>query len=114
MTKTDKQKKLARVIAEFADQRNWHEFHTPKNLAMALSVECSELVEIFQWLTGEQSYSPDKETIRHIREEIGDIMIYLMMISLKFDIDPLQAALDKMDINARKYPLNTPAHSPDD
>lgn len=106
MTKTDKQKKLRRVITEFVDQRNWHEFHAPKNLAMALSVECSELIEIFQWMTGEQSYEPDTATLSHIREEIGDIMIYLTMISSKFDIDPLDAALDKMEINVRKYPCS--------
>ena len=94
------------MIADFSNRRNWQEFHTPKNLAMALSVECSELVEIFQWLTAEQSYEPDAATRLHIKEEIGDIMIYLTMISSKFDIDPLDAALDKMETNDRKYPCS--------
>ena len=106
MTKTDKIKKLQLAVAEFADQRNWHEFHSPKNLAMALSVECSELVEIFQWMTGEQSYKPDVKTREHIREEIGDIMIYLTMISSKFNIDPIDAGLDKLVINDRKSPCS--------
>ena len=106
MTKTDKLKKLQGAIADFAEQRNWHQFHAPKNLAMALSVECSELVEIFQWLTGEQSYEADAPTLSQIREEIGDIMIYLTLIASKFDIDPLDAALDKMEINRRRYPCS--------
>jgi len=104
MTKTDRQKKLQRMIADFATDRNWEPFHTPKNLAMALSVECSELVEIFQWKTAAQSCAPDTETLTHIREEVGDIMIYLTMISAAFDIDPIDAAIDKMRINEEKYP----------
>ncbi len=83
---------LQEALAKFAGERNWEQYHTPKNLAAALSVECSELLEIFQWMTADQSYAPDQTTKSHIHEEIGDIMIYLSMIAAKFDIDPIEAA----------------------
>jgi NTP pyrophosphatase (non-canonical NTP hydrolase) len=105
MTKTDALENLERRIKEFADERNWQEFHTPKNLAMALSVECSELLEIFQWLTPDQSSLPDQATLGHIKEEIGDVMIYLTMIARSFDIDPVDAALKKIAVNKKKYPV---------
>ena len=98
-------KKLQDDIEHFAHERKWQQYHSPKNLAMALSVECSELLEIFQWMTPQQSSQPDSETITHIREEIGDIMIYLCMIGAKFDIDPHDAAVSKLDQNRRKYPV---------
>jgi NTP pyrophosphatase (non-canonical NTP hydrolase) len=104
MTKTDTLEKLEQKITDFRDKRNWRQFHTPKNLAMALSVECAELVEIFQWMTPEQSARPDEPTSAHIRQEIGDIMIYLSLISSSFDIDPLEAALEKMELNESRYP----------
>lgn len=104
MTKTDRLQKLQQEISLFAVKRQWEPFHTPKNLAMALSVECSELLEIFQWMTPEQSMRPDEDTHSHISEEIGDIMIYLTMISSAFNIDPIQAAQDKLILNERKYP----------
>ena len=105
MTKKDALEKLNQKIADFRAKRNWEQFHTPKNLAMALSVECGELVEIFQWMTPEQSALPDRATSEHIRQEIGDIMIYLSLISSSFGIDPLEAALEKMELNESRYPL---------
>ena len=100
--------KLQQALSIFADERNWKQYHTPKNLAAALSVECSELLEIFQWMTADQSYSPDPATKLHILEEIGDIMIYLSMIAAKFDIDPIEAASAKLDKNRTRYPVPTP------
>ncbi len=108
MTKTERVKKLQQALSLFAEKRNWEPFHTPKNLVMALSVECSELLEIFQWLDADQSFHPDAQTMAHIREEIGDIMIYLCMFASKFDIDPIDAALDKLAENERRYPVTSP------
>ena len=106
MTKTSRVQKLQQALVLFSKERDWGKFHTPKNLAMALSVESSELVEIFQWMTAEQSYQPDAGTRVHIREEIGDIMIYLCMISSKFDIDPVEAAISKLAENENRYPIS--------
>ena len=106
MTNTSRVQKLQEALLLFAKERKWEKFHTPKNLAMALSVECSELIEIFQWMTAEQSFHPDAGTRAHIREEIGDIMIYLCMICSKFDIDPVEAAISKLAENENRYPIS--------
>jgi NTP pyrophosphatase (non-canonical NTP hydrolase) len=106
MTKTGRMQKLLEDIKLFTKNRQWHEYHTPKNLAMALSVECSELVEIFQWMTPEQSAQPDEQIRKHIGEEIGDIMIYLSMIGSAFEIDPIKAAEEKLRLNEQKYPAS--------
>jgi dCTP diphosphatase len=97
--------KLKEAIGEFIKKRDWHQFHTPKNLAMALTVETAELLEIFQWMTAEESYQPDKKTLIHIEEEIGDIMIYLTTLAASLELDPIVAARKKMEKNAIKYPL---------
>lgn len=99
--------KLLTDLREFASARNWQSFHTPKNLAMALSVETAELTEIFQWMEGEESRNVDADTKKHIAEEVGDIMIYLSMLADKFDLDPLNCAKEKMKQNAIKYPVST-------
>lgn len=75
---------------------------------MALSVECSELLEIFQWMTAEQSQDPDAKTRAHIHEEIGDIMIYLTMVCSKLGIDPVDAARSKLEENKVRYPVPAP------
>lgn len=108
MTKTSRVQKLQEALSIFAKERNWEKFHTPKNLAMALSVECSELLEIFQWMTAEQSLHPDTKTRAHIREEIGDIMIYLTMVCSKLDIDPVDAARAKLEEKKTRYPVPAP------
>lgn len=104
MTKTDRVKNLQQALLLFAKERNWEPFHTPKNLVMALSVECSELLEIFQWMDAEQSCHPGAQAITRIREEIGDIMIYLCMVASKFDLDPIDAAISKLAENETRYP----------
>lgn len=96
--------KLKKEIVEFVAKRNWEQYHTPKNLAMALSVEVSELLEIFQWMTPEESQVVDRKTLKHIEEEIGDIMIYLTTLAQCYDIDPVAAAAKKLKKNAIKYP----------
>lgn len=104
--KTDKMKKLQTKLAQFVRERNWEQFHSPKNLVMALSVETAELVEIFQWMEGTESGTVDTVTRKHIEEEVGDVMIYLTMLASKFELDPIEAAHKKMKLNAKKYPVN--------
>ena len=94
---------LREVIKAFIEERDWEQFHSPKNLAMALSVEVSEIVEHFQWLTQEQSRNLPPEKLFEIREEIGDVMIYLTELSNKLNIDPVEAAVAKMEKNQKKY-----------
>ncbi|MDQ1316004.1 MAG: hypothetical protein QG662_2113 [Pseudomonadota bacterium] len=96
---------LRQRIREFAEARAWERYHTPKNLAMALSVEASELLEPFQWLTAEQSLDLSPEQHEAVRQEIADVLIYLTRLADLLDIDLLDAAADKLAINARKYPV---------
>lgn len=97
---------LKNKLKIFASERDWDQFHTPKNLAMALSVEVSELLELFQWLTEKQSYNLSSETKERAEQEIGDILIYLIRISDKLNIDPIEAAEKKIQLNTKKYPVN--------
>jgi len=92
-------------IKKFSDERNWDQFHTPKNLAMALSVEASELLEIFQWLNQEESKNLNDKEKESVKEELADIFIYLIRIADKLDIDLEEAITHKMKINAKKYPV---------
>jgi NTP pyrophosphatase (non-canonical NTP hydrolase) len=95
---------LRSAIRAFIEERNWEQFHAPKNLAMALSVEVAEVVEHFQWLTEEQSTNLPPEKLAEVREEIGDVMIYLVELADKLGIDPVEAAKAKVEINTKKYP----------
>ena len=97
--------KIKKILREFASERNWDKGHTPKNLSMALSVEASELVEIFQWLTQEESKNIDSKDIQSVKDEVADILIYLIRISDKLDIDLEEAVLEKIKKNADKYPI---------
>ncbi|PHR27703.1 MAG: nucleotide pyrophosphohydrolase [Desulfotalea sp.] len=96
---------LQQEIKDFIRARAWEQHHNPKNLAMALSVETSELVEIFQWLTPKESSDLKAEDLTHLEEEIGDIMIYLTTLAAAYDLDPITAARKKIVKNALKYPL---------
>ena len=98
--------KIKAVIENFSEQRDWDKFHNPKNLAMALSVETSELVEIFQWLTHEESLSLDSKKEEHLKEEIADIAVYLLRICFAYDIDLEEAILEKMQKNVKLNSLN--------
>ena len=97
---------LQRRLAEFAAARDWDQFHSPKNLAMALAVEAAELVEEFQWLTEEQSRALEPERHERVRLEAADVLIYLLRLADKLDIDLLRAAADKIAQNEEKYPAN--------
>ena len=95
---------LQQRLAAFAAERDWEQFHSPKNLAMALSVEASELVEEFQWLTEEQSQALDTERRERVRLELADVFIYLLRLADRLDVDLLRAADDKIAQNEKKYP----------
>ncbi len=91
-------------LRAFAEARDWDQFHSPKNLSMALMVEVAELMEHFQWLTEEQSgdLAADKKAV--VAEELADILLYLVRLADKLDVDLKQAALHKLEKNASKYP----------
>ena len=97
--------KIEETIKEFSKQRDWDKFHNPKNLAMALSVETSELVEIFQWLTHEEAINLDSSKKEHLKEEIADVAVYLLRICMAYDINLEEAILSKMNKNGKKYPI---------
>src|SRR3569832_117276 len=97
---------LRQHIRDFALARAWERYHTPKNLAMARSVEAAELLEPVQWLTAEQSGQLSPEQHEAVRQEIADVLIYLTRLADLLDIDLLDAAADKLAINARKYPVD--------
>ena len=96
---------LRDTIRDFNRERDWEQFHSPKNLAMALTVEAAELLEHFQWLDQEQSRNLDVPKKEKVAEEIGDILIYLVNLADKLDIDPQQAAIRKIEKNREKYPV---------
>lgn len=102
MTEFDK---LREQLRDFAAARDWDQFHSPKNLAMALAGEAGELLENFQWLTEEQSRDPAPEVLAAASEEIADVLLYLVRLSDKLGIDPVAAAHSKMLANAQKYPV---------
>lgn len=97
---------LIKALREFAQERDWEQFHSPKNLAMALSVEASEIVELFQWMKEDESRDPGAEKVERLRDEIGDVLIYLVSLADKFGIDPLEAAGEKVKKNASRYPAH--------
>ena len=98
---------INKTLNQFIKERDWDQFHSPKNLAMALSVECSELVEQFQWVTERQSEDmvQDPKSRVKMEEEIADIFIYLLRIATKAGIDIQAATLKKIQKNAEKYPV---------
>ena len=93
-------------LQEFAKERDWDQFHSPKNFSMAMIVECAELVEHFQWLTDEQSKKLSAETIDEVSLEMADIMIYLIRLADKLDVDLLEVVNRKIKLNAEKYPVD--------
>jgi len=99
-------KSIQQQLADFADDRDWDQFHNPKNLAMALSVEASELVEIFQWLTAKQSEAiMQSDEATHVEEEMADILIYLLRMADKLNIDLDSAVSAKIIKNSKKHSI---------
>ena len=97
---------LREQLRAFAAARDWDQFHSPKNLAMALSAEAAELLEIFQWLTEEQSRSLAPEARAAASDEVADVLLYLVRLADKLGVDPIAAANRKLLANAAKYPVD--------
>jgi NTP pyrophosphatase (non-canonical NTP hydrolase) len=95
-------------LQKFADERQWEQYHTPKNLVMGLCGEVGELIEHFQWLTAEESKSitHDEPTMEKVREELADVQIYLLRLADKLNIDMENAIWDKIKKNESKYPAH--------
>jgi len=93
-------------LRAFVAERDWDQFHNPKNLAMAMVVEAGELMEHFQWLTAEQAESLSSEARAEVELEIADVLLFLLRLCDRLDVDPLQAAQRKLVLNARKYPVD--------
>jgi dCTP diphosphatase len=96
---------LRDVLRQFAAERDWDQFHSPKNLAIALSVEAAELLEHFQWMPETESAALAGDLKGRIREEVADVLLYLIRLADKLEIDLLTAAFDKIQLNAEKYPV---------
>ena len=92
-------------LRQFAEKRDWEQFHSPKNLSMALSVEVAEVVEHFQWITEEQSKNLPNDKLEEVATELADTLIYLTRLADKLEIDLLAAAHSKIEVNERKYPV---------
>ena len=95
---------IARVN-NFVAERDWAQFHSPKNLAMAMIVEAGEVVEHFQWMTEQESRNLDAETKEQVGQELSDTLVYLLRIAEVCGIDLIEAANKKIDLNAKKYPV---------
>lgn len=95
------------MLREFAKERNWEQFHSPKNLVMALGGEVGELTEIFQWLTedGSQLENLTPKDLERCKEELADVFLYLLRLSDKLDIDLIDAGREKIKLNKEKYPV---------
>lgn len=97
---------LRAQLRAFVAERDWDQFHNPKNLAMALTVEAGELLEHFQWLTAEQADALTPQTRTEVELEIADVLLFLLRLCDRLDIDPLQAAQRKLVLNAARYPVD--------
>ena len=97
---------LKKRLREFAEVRDWDQFHSPKNLSMALSAEVAEIVEHFQWLTEEQSKNLPQDKLDEVETELADTLIYLIRLADKLGIDLLVAAQSKIELNEQKYPVD--------
>lgn len=96
---------LRERLRRFAAERDWEQFHVPKNLAMSVAIEAAEIMERFQWLTPEESAALPESQRAAVAHEIADVLLYLVRLADVLDIDPVEAAMDKIVINARKYPV---------
>lgn len=101
-------KALSKFLASFAEERDWAQFHSPKNLVMALTGEVGELNELFQWLTEQQSIdlAKDPERKKRVAEELADVLFYLVRTASVMGIDLNQASIDKLALNEQKYPAD--------
>jgi len=95
---------LLNKLIRFRDERDWAQFHTDKNLAISISLEAAEFLEHFQWTFEDEDIASEK--LEFLSDEIADILIYLLLFAHRIDIDPVQAAQDKIEKNAQKYPAD--------
>lgn len=102
----DSLEELNRRLLAFARERDWEQFHSPKNLAMALAGETGELLEHFQWLTEEQSYELPPDKRQAVELEMADILAYLIRLAQRLDVDLIDALNHKITINERRYPVH--------
>ena len=105
-SRVDSLQELRDALRTFAAARDWDQFHSPKNLAMAISVEAGELLENFQWTVEAQSALLPPESVAKVEEEIADVLLYLVRLADKLEIDLLRAARRKMALNAERYPVS--------
>jgi len=105
MSDIDRLEAVQIKLREFVAERDWDQFHTPKNLAMALVAEAGELVEHFQWLTPEQSSQLPDDTRSEVELEVADVLLFLLRLCDKLNIDPVAAASKKLVLNAERYPV---------
>jgi NTP pyrophosphatase (non-canonical NTP hydrolase) len=101
----DALQELRNALRQFAAERAWEQFHSPKNLAIALNVEAAELLEHFQWLSDVESAEIPPATRAKVREELADVLLYLIRLADKLDVNLANAAAEKIRINATKYPV---------
>lgn len=101
-------KECQQAIVAFGQERNWQKYHTPKNLAASVAIEAAELLEIFQWLTPEESYQlkESPKEYEHLGEELADVFAYLLQLADSLEVDLYQVFQDKMIKNAKKYPAS--------
>lgn len=103
---TKKIEDLQATLRQFADDRDWNQFHSPKNLSMALSAEVGELLEHFQWLSEEQSYLKDNDAVKNlVSEELADIFLYLLRLCDRLNVNIIDSASKKIQVNDGKYPV---------
>lgn len=98
--------RLREIVRAFVDERDWDQFHTPKNLASALSVEAAELLEHFQWLQHGRVEELGADKLVQVRHEMADVLVYLVRLADKLDVDLMAAVGDKMVLNRAKYPAD--------
>lgn len=97
---------IIKQVTQFRDERDWAQFHSPKNLSMALSGEAGELIEHFQWLTEAQSRELSGEALQAVADEMADVQLYLMLLADQLKVDLLEACSQKIEKNAAKYPVS--------
>ena len=100
---------LRQRVESFVSQRDWHQFHSPKNLSMSLAIEAAELMEHFQWITTDDSrrIPEDDDKLQQVAEELADVLCYVLAMSNELRIDLSKALVDKMSKNEEKYPVET-------
>ncbi len=102
----DEIKKIQKLLATFAEERDWPQFHSPKNLSMAISVEASELMELFLWDTPEESFRVKEHSEKQLKEEISDVFLNLLRLASILEIDLIEASLEKIRLNSQRYPVD--------